>query len=127
MFAIIETGGKQYKVEEGQTLLVDLLGELESDNVTFDNVLLVNDGETTLIGTPNVDNASVDAVYLNEEKGTKINVFKMKRRKSFMKKTGHRQHYAKVKIVKINAGQSVSSKTKATAEPVTTNTAASEE
>ena len=106
MFAIIETGGKQYKVSEGDKILVDLLETGDQKNVVFDSVLLISEGENTTIGQPTIKDATVEAEYLSEEKGKKLIVFKMRRRKDMKKKTGHRQKYAMVKINKINASGS---------------------
>lgn len=97
-FAVIRTGGKQYLVTEGQTLEVELLGQ-EDGNVDFE-VLLAADGTKTEIGTP-LAGAKVTASVLGESKGDKQIVFKYKKRKDYRVKTGHRQHYSKVKIEKI--------------------------
>lgn len=102
MFAVIESGGKQYKVTEGETILVDLFDTPEDSKVVFDKVLLVTQDENVVIGQPTVANATVEGEYIRMEKGKKLDVFKMKRRKSFEKKTGHRQKYSLVKILKIN-------------------------
>ncbi|MDX9702787.1 MAG: 50S ribosomal protein L21 [Candidatus Auribacterota bacterium] len=102
MFAVIETGGKQYKVSEGDTVLVDLLDSGEEKKVVFDSVLLIAEGEKTTIGQPIIANATVEAEFVSVEKAKKLIVFKMKRRKSSLKKNGHRQKYAMVKITKIN-------------------------
>lgn len=111
MFAIIESGGKQFKVVEGQTILVDLLEEPQDNKVTFENVLLVSKDDEVLVGKPVVENATVEGEYVREEKGKKIDVFKMKRRKSTKKRTGHRQHYSMVKIVKIDVADGAAKKT----------------
>ncbi len=102
MYAIIATGGKQYKVEEGQVLYVEKLGVNEGDTYTFDQVLLVG-GEDVKIGTPTVDGATVTAKVLGEKKGKKVIVYKYKRKTGYHKKNGHRQQYTVVKIEKINA------------------------
>lgn len=103
MYAVIVTGGKQYKVSEGDTLFVEKLDAAEGENVTFDEVLVTGDGENVNVGAPTVDGASVEAKVVKNGKAKKIYVFKMKRKKNERKKNGHRQPYSKVEIVKINA------------------------
>jgi large subunit ribosomal protein L21 len=100
--AIIGTGGKQYRVHEGDVISVELLAAAEGDNVSFDKVLLVKDGAKVSVGRPSVEGASVTGKILELEKGEKLIVFKKKRRKSFQKSTGHRQKYHKVEIEKIS-------------------------
>ena len=102
MYAVIETGGKQYKVSEGDVLFVEKLGAAEGDAVKFDKVLAVG-GEQTVFGTPVVQGASVDAKVLANGKNKKVIVFKYKPKKGYKKKQGHRQPYTKVVIEKINA------------------------
>ncbi len=102
MYAVIETGGKQYKVSEGDVLFVEKLGAAEGDAVKFDKVLAVG-GEQTVFGTPVVEGASVDAKVLANGKDKKVIVFKYKPKKGYKKKQGHRQPYTKVVIEKINA------------------------
>jgi len=115
MFAVIESGGKQYKVTEGQTLLVDLFDVPENKKVTFEKVLLVSNGDSVSIGQPVVESAVVKAEFVAIEKGKKIEVFKMKRRKDSRVHTGHRQKYCSVKILKIDTS---AKKTKVVAEAV---------
>lgn len=103
MYAVIVTGGKQYKVSEGDTLFVEKLNVEEGESVTFDQVLLTGDGENVAVGAPTVAGATVEAKVLKNGKAKKIYVFKMKRKKNERKKNGHRQPYTKVEIVKINA------------------------
>ena len=103
MYAVIVTGGKQYKVSEGDTLFIEKLDAAEGENVTFDEVLVTGDGENVNVGAPTVDGASVEAKVVKNGKAKKIYVFKMKRKKNERKKNGHRQPYSKVEIVKINA------------------------
>ncbi len=103
MYAVIVTGGKQYKVSEGDTLFVEKLDAEEGENVTFDEVLVVGDGENVNVGAPTVAGAAVEAKVVKNGKAKKIYVFKMKRKKNERKKNGHRQPYSKVEIVKINA------------------------
>ena len=102
MHAIIETGGKQYKVAEGDTLFIEKLPNEAGDNVTFDKVLAVIDGEKITVGTPVVEGAKVDASVVKNGKGKKILVFKYKPKKGYRKRQGHRQPYTKVTIGKIS-------------------------
>lgn len=102
MYAIIKTGGKQYKVEEGQELFVEKLGVAEGETYNFEEVLLVG-GDEIKIGTPTVEGATVTAKVLGEKKGKKVIVYKYKRKTGYHKKNGHRQQYTVVKIEKINA------------------------
>lgn len=102
MYAIIETGGKQIKVEEGQEITVELLRGEEGEEVTFDKVLFVG-GEETKIGTPYVEGATVTGKVVEHGRGEKIIIFKYKAKKNYRRKQGHRQPYTKVKIEKINA------------------------
>ena len=101
MFAVIKTGGKQYRVQEGDELKVEKLDVDEGKKVTFDQVLLVEDDGQTLIGTPLVEKASVEAIVLKNFKDKKVIVFKKKRRKQYKRTRGHRQELTSVKIEKI--------------------------
>ena len=100
MFAIFVTGGKQYKVSEGDVIFVEKLGVAEGEKVTFDKVLCVN-GESLSVGAPYVDGASVVASVLKNGKSKKIDVIRYKAKKNEKKKIGHRQDYSKIQIVKI--------------------------
>jgi len=102
MYAIIATGGKQYKVAEGDIIKVEKLGLASGDTVTFDQVLAVNNGELVL-GQPTVSGATVSASVVEEGRSKKVIVYKYKRKTGYHKKNGHRQPYTKVKIEKINA------------------------
>lgn len=102
MYAIIETGGKQIKVEEGQAIYIEKLDVEAGEQVTFDKVLVVG-GEDTKIGTPLVDGATVTGKVEKHGRGKKIIVYKMKPKKNYRRKQGHRQPYTKVVIEKINA------------------------
>lgn len=113
MYAVIASGGKQYRVEEGQVLHLEKLPQEEGETVTFDKVLLVADGENVTIGAPMVDKANVSAEILAQERGDKIHIIKFRRRKHHMRRTGHRQYLTKVKITGISAG----GKAKAAAKP----------
>ncbi len=101
MFAVIETGGKQYKVKKGDVLPVEKLDVKEGQKVTFDKVLLVEGDGETLIGTPHVKNALVKAEVIENFKDKKVVVFKKKRRKQYKKKRGHRQELTRVRIEEI--------------------------
>lgn len=103
MYAIIETGGKQYKVQEGDVVFVEKLDLNEGDTVTFDRVLAVSNEGGLVIGSPIVAGASVSATVEKQGKGSKIIVFKYKAKKNERKKQGHRQPYTKVVISKIKA------------------------
>lgn len=97
MFAIVKIAGQQFKVEEGQKLFVHQLEASEGDNVSFEDVLLVdNDGKVS-VGTPTL-NAKVNATVLGHQKGDKVIVFKKKRRKGYRRKNGHRQQFTKIQI-----------------------------
>lgn len=102
MYAIIETGGKQVKVTEGQEVYIEKIDAAEGDTVTFDKVIFVG-GEETKIGTPYVEGATVSAKVDKHGRGKKITIFKYKPKKNYRKKQGHRQPYTKVTIEKINA------------------------
>lgn len=103
VLAVIKTGGKQYKVKEGQELLVEKTEGKEGESVVFSEVLLVATGKEVKIGNPLVDKAKVEGKILSQEKGKKIVVFKMKPKKRYRKKTGHRQKITRIKIEKISA------------------------
>ena len=101
MYAIIQTGGKQYKIEEGSIYDVELLNDVKNGIIEFTEVLLLNDGNKIIVGTPNVKNCVVKAEVLKEIKGPKVIAYKYKRRKNYHRKKGHRQKYSQVKITKI--------------------------
>lgn len=102
-FAVIKTGGKQYKVSEGDVFEVEKIEAEDGKAIKFDEVLLVADGEKVEVGTPLVKDAKVSAKVLSQEKADKIIVLKYKKRKNYRKKTGHRQKLTKVQIEKISA------------------------
>ena len=103
MYAIIETGGKQVRVEPGNRIKVERLSGEVGDNVQFDNVLLVSDGTQTVIGTPHVEDSPVIAKILDHGRGKKIRVIKMKRRKNYQRTYGHRQNYTELEVLSIGA------------------------
>ena len=96
--AIIETGGKQYRVAEGDVIFVEKLDAEEGASVTFDKVLAVIDGDTSSFGAPYVDGASVTGKVVKQGRSKKIRVYKMKPKKGYRKTQGHRQPYTKVEI-----------------------------
>ena len=102
MHAIIETGGKQFKVAEGDTLFIEKLPVESGETVTFDKVLAVIDGDKITVGTPVVAGAKVDASVVKNGKGKKVIVFKYNPKKGYRKRQGHRQPYTKVEINKIS-------------------------
>ena len=101
MYAIVETGGKQYKVAPGQKIDVDRLGVYEGKDIELSKVLLIADGEDTIIGSPTIDGAKVIATCLGEKKGDKVIVFKYKPKVRYRRKTGHRQIHANLEIKEI--------------------------
>ncbi len=101
MYAIIATGGKQYKVSEGDVLKVEKLDAQPGDAVTFDQVVAISDNGLKVAG--DVANASVTATVVEQGRGRKVIVYKYKRKTGYHKKNGHRQAYTQVKIEKINA------------------------
>jgi large subunit ribosomal protein L21 len=101
MYAVVKSGGKQYKVQEGETLRVEKLpGEVGAE-ITFDDVLLFSDGENVQVGTPRLDNVTVKGTVVEQGQARKIIVFKYKRRKRYRRKQGHRQQYTAVKVESI--------------------------
>ena len=101
VFAVIETGGKQYKVNEGDVIFVEKLDVAEGDTITFESVKALSIGDTFEVGTPNVAGAVVKATVVKNGKGKKIYVLKYKSKKNEKKKIGHRQPYTKVQILSI--------------------------
>ncbi len=102
-FAIIETGGKQYKVSASKILEIEKLKVKVGETIKFKNVLLLNDDKNTEIGNPNIEGATVEAKLLDNVKDRTILVFHKRRRKHSRKKNGHRQRHAKIQIIKILA------------------------
>ena len=103
MYAVFKTGGKQYRVSEGETLKIEKLDVEPGKKVTFNEVLMIADGENVQVGLPLVDKASVEAKVISQGKGKKINILKFKRRKHSMKQQGHRQLFTEIQIGKIKA------------------------
>ena len=102
-FAIIETGGKQYKVTASKILEIEKLNAKVGETIKFDNVLLLNDDKSTEIGNPKVDGATVEAKLLDNVKDRTLLIFHKRRRKHSRKKNGHRQRHSKIQITKILA------------------------
>ncbi len=103
MFAIVETGGKQYKISEGDTLSVEKISgdHKEGDKITFDKVLLIDDGKETKVGTPYIEGAKIEAVFEEAGKKKKITVIRFRPKSRYFKKKGHRQPFTKIKIAAI--------------------------
>lgn len=103
MYAVIKTGGKQYRVKEGQTLKVEKLNVEKGDSIELNEVLMIADGEDVKIGAPYVDGGSVSATIEDHGRGDKVRIIKFNRRKHFRKQMGHRQSYTEIKITGISA------------------------
>ena len=103
MYAVIETGGKQYRVTPGQTVEVELLAAEPGSEVALERVLLVSTDDKTLVGSPTVANARVMTTVVREGRGEKIIVFKYKNKKRYRRRTGHRQQYTSIAISEIVA------------------------
>ena len=105
MYAVIESGGKQYRVAKGDVIDVELTPTTgkKTEKVQFDRVLMVGDGDDVKVGTPTVDGASVQATLVERVRGRKVKVFKFKRRKGYRRTQGHRQNYLRVQIDSIQA------------------------
>jgi len=110
MKAIVEIGGKQLKVEKGQTFLVNRLEKESGKKISFEKVFLIEDKGKTTVGTPLVDKVSVSASIIDHLKGDKVIVFKKKRRKGYKVKNGHRQYLTKIKIDNISLKKSTTKK-----------------
>ena len=102
MYAIVEAGGKQYKLEEGRYLDVELIDAKENDKVTFDKVVMLVNGKKSTVGTPYVKSATVVGTVLKHDKTKKVLVYKQRAKKGYRKKQGHRQEFTRVMINKIN-------------------------
>ncbi|PIZ05132.1 MAG: 50S ribosomal protein L21 [Gammaproteobacteria bacterium CG_4_10_14_0_8_um_filter_38_16] len=103
MYAIIETGGKQYRVAEGQTLKIEKLEAETGHTIDFDRVLMVGEGEQVRFGAPVLDGVKVTAEVVKHGRADKIRIIKFRRRKHHMKRQGHRQYFTQVKITKVQA------------------------
>ena len=103
MYAVIKTGGKQYRVAAGEKLKVEQIPADVGAEITLDQILMVGEGESVKIGAPLVSGATVTATVLSQGRHDKIKIFKMRRRKHYQKHQGHRQNYTELRIVAINA------------------------
>ena len=103
MYAVIESGGKQHRVEEGEVLKLEKLEVATGEKVKFDKILMVGEGESVKIGTPYVKGSQVTAEVLQQGRGDKVTIIKFNRRKHSQKKQGHRQWFTQVKITGIKA------------------------
>ena len=122
MYAIVEMAGQQFKVAKDQKVYVHRLQGEEGDKITFDKVLLLEDGDNVTIGAPVIDGAAVEAKVVKHLKGDKVIVFKKKRRKGYQKKNGHRQYLTEIVVESIlakGAKKAAPSKAKAEAKPAT--------
>ena len=112
MYAVIESGGKQHRVVEGEILQLDKLNAVAGDKVKFDKILLVGEGESVKIGTPYVDGTQVEAEVTRQGRADKVKIIKFRRRKHSQKKQGHRQLFTEVKITGIKTKAKAKAKTK---------------
>jgi large subunit ribosomal protein L21 len=103
MYAVIKTGGKQYRVEPGAKLRVETLEAEAGTSIKLDQVLMIGDGDNVSVGTPLLAGASVKATVVSHGRGEKIRIFKMRRRKHYQKRMGHRQNYTELLIDSISA------------------------
>ena len=103
MYAVIATGGKQYRVAQGETVEVEKLAKPAGETIEFAEVLLVADGDTIRVGAPHVAGAKVHATVVEDFKGEKLIIYKYRRRKGYRRKTGHRQTFTRLKITAITA------------------------
>ncbi len=126
MYAVVTTGGKQYRVEAGSELIIERLAEEPGASITFDRVLLIGDGEAVTIGSPTVDGASVSGTVLAEELGPKLIIFKFKQKVKYRRTRGHRQHLTRVRIDEISTGAKRARKAEAATEGVADATAPAE-
>ena len=104
MFAVVKTGGKQYRVNEGDRLRVETLDAETGASIQLDSVLMVGEGDSVKVGSPTVSNASVTAKVIDHGRDRKVKIIKFRRRKHHMKRMGHRQNYTEVEITGISAG-----------------------
>ena len=104
MYAVIESGGKQHRVEPGEVLRLEKLDASEGETVNFDKVMMIGEGENIQIGTPFVDGGAVTAEVVGHGRGDKVTIIKMRRRKHYRRQAGHRQSFTEVKIKEISGG-----------------------
>ena len=120
MYAIVETGGKQYKLEEGRYVDIELVDGEENDKVVFDKVVMLVNGAKSKVGAPYVDKASVEGKIVKHDKDKKVIVFNQRAKKGYRKKQGHRQFFTRVMVTKI---RTTAAKTKAAEAETTTEEA----
>lgn len=123
MYAVIKTGGKQYRVAQGDTLKVETLAGEVGDTIQFDTVLMIADGDSVNVGTPAIEGAAVSASIVAHGRHKKVEIMKFRRRKHHQKRTGHRQNYTEVEITDI-AGSGATAAPKAEKKPAATTPAA---
>ena len=116
MFAVIKTGGKQYRVAPGDVLTVEKLAAINGDHFDFTEILMLSDGQQVQVGAPFVEGAVVKGRVINQERGEKVIVFKKKRRHNYRRKNGHRQYLTAVQIVEIS-GKGIAKKAEKLIEP----------
>ena len=104
MYAVIQTGGKQYRVSEGDTLRVEKIGAEEGAEMELDKVLMIADGDNIKVGAPYEEGGKVSATVKSHGRGKKVNIVKFRRRKQYLKRQGHRQSYTELQITGISAG-----------------------
>ncbi len=115
MFAVIKTGGKQYRIAKDDILRVEKLDVEAGEKVEISDVLMVDDGKKPIIGTPLVSGAKVEATVMEHLRDRKVIIFKKKRRKNYRRRNGHRQHLTRLRIDSINPGSDSGTKSEATA------------
>ena len=116
MYAIIETGGKQYRVQNGDKIAVEKLGVADGETVVFDKVLVVGEGAEAKVGTPYVEGSTVEGRVIETGKGKKVVIFKYKAKKEYRKKQGHRQPYTRVEITAVDGEKAPAAPAEAKAE-----------
>lgn len=104
MYAVIESGGKQHRVEPGEVLKLEKLAASQGESIAFEKVMMIGEGSNVKIGAPYVEGGKVTAEILGHGRGDKITIIKMKRRKHYRRQAGHRQAYTEVKITEISGG-----------------------
>jgi large subunit ribosomal protein L21 len=102
MYAVIKTGGKQYRVAPGEKIKVETLEAEVGATIVLDQVLMVSEGDAVKVGNPTVDGAKVSATVVSHGRGPKVRIFKMRRRKHYQKTQGHRQNYTEIRVDAIN-------------------------
>jgi large subunit ribosomal protein L21 len=116
MYAVIKTGGKQYRVKEGEYFNVEKIDTAIGEKITFDKILMIGDGDNVQVGTPILEKATVEATITNQGKAKKVIIIKFRRRKHSMTRQGHRQLFTTIEINKIKSGAVTKKAAKKTAE-----------